>query len=58
MTETEVLVVPKAQTGKFKKHGFLDEAGGMVHVRPSLLHLVDDRHWARDAKFGDEENHS
>jgi CRP/FNR family cyclic AMP-dependent transcriptional regulator len=28
--------------GKFKKLGFLEEADGVVHVDPSLLHLVDD----------------
>lgn len=27
--------------GKFRRLGFLEEAGGVVHVDPSLLHLVD-----------------
>jgi CRP/FNR family cyclic AMP-dependent transcriptional regulator len=33
--------------GKFKKLGFLEEAGGVVHVDPSLLHLVDDSNVGR-----------
>jgi CRP/FNR family transcriptional regulator, cyclic AMP receptor protein len=28
--------------GKFKKLGFLEEAGGVFHVAPSLMHLVGD----------------
>ena len=33
--------------GKFKKLGFLEQAGGVVHVDPSLLHLVDDSNRGR-----------
>ena len=33
--------------GKFKKLGFLERVGGVVHVDPSLLHLVDDSHRGR-----------
>jgi hypothetical protein len=46
--------------GKFKKLGFLEEADGVVHVDPSLLHLVDDnKRWrarrrpARNARSTD-----
>lgn len=33
--------------GKFKKLGFLNHAGGVVHVDPSRLHLVDDSNRGR-----------
>lgn len=33
--------------GKFKKLGFIEEAGGVIHVHSSLLHVVDDSHLGR-----------
>ena len=39
--------------GKFKKLGFIEEAGGMTYVHPSLLHVVDDSHLGCDANSGD-----
>lgn len=33
--------------GKFKKLGFLEQEGGVFHVDPALLHLVDDSHRGR-----------
>ena len=45
--------------GKFKKLGFIDEAGGVVHVHPSLLHVVENSHPGRAARSPmTEENHS
>lgn len=45
--------------GRFKKLGFLDEGGGVVHVHPSLLHVVDDRHPGRATRSPvTEKNHS
>jgi CRP/FNR family cyclic AMP-dependent transcriptional regulator len=44
--------------GKFKKLGFIDEAGGVVHVHPSLLHVVADTHPGRATRSPvTEENH-
>jgi CRP-like cAMP-binding protein len=44
--------------GKFKKLGFIDEAGGVVHVHPSLLHVVADSHPGRATRSPvTEENH-
>jgi hypothetical protein len=28
--------------GKFKKLGFIEEDGGVLQVKPSLVHVVDD----------------
>jgi hypothetical protein len=36
--------------GKFKKHGFIEKDDGVLHVNPSLLHVVDDGD--RDASNG------
>ena len=45
--------------GKFKTLGFLEEAGGVIHVHPSLLDVVDDSHpGAGTQKSVTEENHS
>jgi CRP-like cAMP-binding protein len=45
--------------GKFKMLGFLEGAGGVIHVHPSLLYVVDDSHPGAGApKSVTEENHS
>ena len=45
--------------GKFKKLGFIDDAGGVVHVHPSLLHVVENSHPGRATRSPmTKENHS
>ena len=36
--------------GKFKKLGFIEEAGGVIHVHPSLLDVVGDGHPRRGTR--------
>jgi CRP/FNR family transcriptional regulator, cyclic AMP receptor protein len=44
--------------GKFKKLGFIEKAGGVIRVHPSLMHVVDDSHLGRATRSPvTEENH-
>ena len=36
--------------GRFKKLGFIEDAGGVIHVHPSLLDVVDDSHPGRGTR--------